>query len=404
MSIALYYDDPFLRTFEATVTARRGDEVALDRTAFYPTGGGQPCDTGTLNGIPVLAVERDDEGRIWHRLAAPLEADRVRGEIDWAHRFDHMQQHTGQHLLSAVFHHLLHGETVGFHLGERIVTIDLDLPRLTREAAMRVEQEVNRLVWEDLPVEARFVSDEELARLKLRRAPKVAAPIRIVTIGDYDATPCGGTHLLRTGQIGLLKITAIERYKGGVRVTFLCGQRAMDDYRRLHETTRDIALRLTTAIDDLPAAVERLREENKALHREVRRLRLEAMEHEAPRLWESAPAIDGIKTIVGHRADSDLESLRRLAAILRTYPRTLILLATTEAKGCRYLAARSDDLPFDAAALLREALAPLGGRGGGSAQMAQGGGPPRDAATVEAALREAVRHHLDQASQHKEEA
>ncbi len=394
-SEALYYDDPFLRTFEARVIARRGDEVCLDRTAFYPTGGGQPHDTGTLNGIVVLDVRKDAEGGIWHRLAAPLEAERVQGEIDWSRRFDHMQQHTGQHLLSATFHRLLGGKTIGFHLGERVVTIDLDLPRLSREAADRVEDEVNRIIWEDRPVEARFLEKEALARLKLRRAPKVDGPIRVVTIEAYDATPCGGTHLNRTGQIGLLKITAIERYKGGVRVTFLCGGRALTDYRRLHRLMQAATSQLTIGADELPLAVERLRDENKRLLRALRRLRLEALEHEAPALWESSPSVNGVKVVSGHRPDMDLDSLRRLAAILRARPRTLVLLATTEAKGCRYLATRSDDLELDAAALLREATAPLGGRGGGSPQMAQGGGPVRSPEAIEAAFREAIHHHLE---------
>ena len=402
MTERLYDQDPFLRTFQAEVVERRGNRLRLDRTAFYPTGGGQPCDTGTLNGIPVLEVEKDEAGEIWHILAEPLEAERVHGEIDWARRFDHMQQHSGQHLLSAAFHRLFGGETIGFHLGEQVVTIDLDLPRLTWEAATRVEEEVNRIIWEDRPVEARFVDDEQLATLKLRRAPKVAGPIRVVAIEGYDATPCGGTHVIRTGQIGLLKIIAIERYKGGVRVGFLCGGRALRHYRHLQGLMREATAALTLGADELPAAVERLRDENRALQREVRRLRLEGLEREAPRLWHSAPTIGGIKVILGHREGDDLDTLRRLAAILRRNPRTLILLATTEAKGCRYLCARSDDLPLDAAALLREATAPLGGRGGGSREMAQGGGPARPPEQIEAAFEETIRHALQTLSEEAE--
>ncbi len=402
MTEKLYYLDPFLRTFRAGVQEQRGNRVRLDRTAFYPTGGGQPCDTGTLNGVPVLEVEKDETGEIWHLLAGPLEAAQVHGEINWARRFDHMQQHSGQHLLSAAFHRLFGGETIGFHLGEQSVTIDLDLPRLSWEAAARVEDEVNRIIWEDRPIEARFVSDEELATLKLRRAPKVAGPIRIVAIEGYDATPCGGTHLRSTGQIGLLKITAIERYKGGVRVGFLCGGRALHHCRHLQGLMREAAAALTLGADELPAAVARLRDENRALQREVRRLRLEGVEREAPRLWASAPAIGGIKIILGHRADDGLDTLRRLAAILRQRPRTLILLATTETKGCRYLCARSDDLPLDAAALLREATAPLGGRGGGSREMAQGGGPARPPEQIEEVFEKTIRHALQTMSEEAE--
>ncbi len=396
MTEKLYYRDPFLRTFQAEVVEQQGHRLRLDRTAFYPTGGGQPCDTGTLNGIPVLDVEKGEEGEIWHTLAEPLEleASLVHGEINWARRFDHMQQHSGQHLLSAAFHRLFGGETIGFHLGERVVTIDLDLPRLSWEAATRVEDEVNRIIWEDRPIEARFVDEATLATLQLRRAPKVTGPIRVVAIEGYDVTPCGGTHVLRTGQIGLLKITAIERYKGGVRVSFLCGGRALRYYRHLQELMRQATATLTLGADELPAAVERLRDENRALQRELRRLRLEELEREAPRLWEAAPTLAGVKVISGHREGDDLDTLRRLAAILRQQPRTLLLLATTEAKGCRYLCARSDDLPLDAAALLKAATAPLGGRGGGSATLAQGGGPSQPPQSINSAFEEAIRRAL----------
>ncbi|MGC9358618.1 MAG: alanyl-tRNA editing protein, partial [Anaerolineae bacterium] len=309
MTEKIYYDDAYRQTFTARVEERRltqrGSAVRLNCTAFYPTSGGQPHDTGTLDGIPVVDVWVDSEGEIWHLLAGEPgtgepETGEIRGVIDWDRRFDHMQQHTGQHLLSAAFMRRLEAPTVGFHLGSEHCTIDLDLARLSTEAAFCVEEEINAIIWDDRPVEARFITDGELRALALRRDPQVEDNVRIVSVEGYDATPCGGTHVARTGEIGQVKITGLERYKGGMRVSFLCGKRALHDYRRVLQLAQDLGTELTVAQDEVPEAVRRLQEEIKETRRALNRSRSQLLDIEAEQIWETTPTREDVKWIVAH--------------------------------------------------------------------------------------------------------
>jgi alanyl-tRNA synthetase len=364
--------------------------VRLDRTAFYPTSGGQPHDLGTLDGTAVKDVW-DDEGEVWHLLEGPLEGEEVQGRVDWARRLDHMQQHTGQHLLSAAFVRVLDAPTVGFHLGTESSTIDLELPHLHEEAAHRVEDEVNRVIWENRPVIARFVGDEELASLNLRREPQVEGPIRVVSVEGYDASPCGGTHLTRTGAVGQIKITGLERYKGGTRVTFLCGQRALRDYRRALGLLQETAEALTVGQGEVPEAVARVQEEARETRRALHKAQETLREVEGEELWQRAPVVDGVKRILAYWPGRSPDDLRAVASRLREHPSTLLLLATSGEGGVRIVCARSDDLEgVDAAAMIRDAAGALGGRGGGSPTLAQGGAPPASEEEVLAALNAAV--------------
>ena len=216
-----------LLEFTAEVVAQdvtqRGTAVSLDRTAFYPTSGGQPYDIGTINDVPVIDVWEDDHGEVWHLLEHPLSDKVVIGRIDQERRLDHIQQHTGQHLLSAGFFNLCQANTIGFHLGAELSTIDLDVPELSWETAYQVEAEVNAVVWENRPVTISYVTDDKIDQVPLRKPAKVKGNIRVIWVEDYDASACGGTHARNTGEVGLVKITGIEHYKGGVRISFLCG-------------------------------------------------------------------------------------------------------------------------------------------------------------------------------------
>lgn len=387
MTEKLYYADVTCKDFTAHVEAQQpapnGIAVRLDRTAFYPTSGGQAHDTGTLNEIPVREVWIDAAGAIWHLLEQPLTTEVVQGRIDWTRRFDHMQQHTGQHLLSAAFKRRLNGNTLAVHMGATHNTVDLDLPQLSWEAAFAIEDEVNQLIHENRQVTARFVDEQALAALHLRREPQVTGMIRIVQVEGYDATPCGGTHTLTTGQIGLVKITALERYKGGMRVTFLCGQRALQDYRRALQRLQQLGAQLTVGADDLADAVARLQEEAKTLRRAQQQAQQALAEIEARQLWETAPRWGEVRRIVAHWEARSFEELQALARPLREQPATVLFLATTLGNTVRLLCARSDDLPqVDASTCLRAAAAQLGGRGGGTATVAQGGAPFTPATTV----------------------
>ncbi len=381
MTERLYYTDAALREFTAQVVeikeTDRGPAVRLDRTAFYPTSGGQPYDIGLLGGVAVVETWEDDAGEIWHLLSSALsQTGEVTGVIDDARRFDHMQQHTGQHLLSEAFIRQLDAPTVSFHLGRDAVTIDLALAQLSWEAAFAVEDEVNRIVWEDRPVTVRLVAPEEVSTLALRKVPPISGPLRVVTVEDYDSTACGGTHVARTGAIGMVKVTGLERYKGGVRVAFLCGARALRDYRRTLRLLGEVSAGLTVGQDEVPAAVSRLQGEAQETRRALSRAQAALIDAEADRFWAESPEVQGGRRVVACWTGRPFAEVQTMAARLREHPRTLILLATLEGPAARLLFARSDDWAVvDAAALLKALLAKWGGRGGGSATMAQGGIP-----------------------------
>ncbi|MBN1247897.1 MAG: hypothetical protein JXC32_09580 [Anaerolineae bacterium] len=419
MTHRLYYYDATLRTFAANVVARDQlrDEngvlrpaVCLDQTVFYPTSGGQPHDTGLLSDIRVVDVVEDASGEIWHLLEEELPADmtEVDGEIDWARRFDHMQQHSGQHLLSAVFEDAgpdvtgRRGHTIGFHLGTDASTIDLDLPDLTWEEAFAVEATVNNLIWQNRQVGVHIVSPDEAASRALRKplaehiAARATDEARVVSITGIDASACGGTHVRATGEVGLLKITGIAHYKGGIRVDFLCGGRALAAYQRTLQALQAGGAMLSVGLDEVPEAVGRVQEEAQACRRELRRVLGELLDYETERLWRGAVPIDGKHIIVSHWSSRDFDEVRTLAAQLRAHPATVALLAATAPDpsgkgGVRVVCARSDDLPeVDARAILRDALMPIGGRGGGQPALAQGGAPFHPADDVVAALESAV--------------
>lgn len=402
MTLRLYYHDATLREFTARVVARKtisqddkmeAPAVRLDQTAFYPTSGGQPHDTGALAGVPVVEVQEDEAGEIWHLLAAPLppERDVVRGQIDWQRRFDHMQQHTGQHLLSAAFQDVASAATVGFHLGRDASTIDLDIPDLDWETVFAIEQAVNAVVWQNRLVTIQIVEEHEIADLPLRKPPAVSGKIRVVWVEGFDASACGGTHVGTTGEIGIVKVTGLERYKGGVRVSFLCGKRALNDYQRVLNLLQISSAALSVGADELPEAIARLEEEVKTSRRDLRQVRSQLLDYEAERLWQQAPTVEGKHVVAAHWRDRAFADARSVAARLRERPATVVLMAVTEEENVRVVCAVSDDLSKpDARTILRDALAPLDGRGGGTPKLAQGGAAGQAAEDVSAALRDAL--------------
>lgn len=380
MTERLYYTDVTCKDFTARVVASQqtphGFAVSLDRTAFYPTSGGQTHDLGTLNDVPVLDVWSDDQGGIWHLLEQRLNSNEVRGLIDWDVRFDRMQQHTGQHILSAAFLRTLQANTLSVHMGSAINTVDLDLTQLRWDDAFRVEDEANRIIQENRRVTIQFIGEEALSTYTLRREPHVTGIIRIVRVEGYDASPCGGTHTPFTGEIGLIKITAIERYKGGVRVTFLCGNRALQDYRHSLRILQRLNAQLSIGKDEAVDAVTRLQEENRLLRRTYQQTVQALARVEAEQLWSTTTPVNGMRRIVQLWPERAMEELQALARFLRTKPATVAFLAVTEGKELRTICTRSDDLPnVNAGACMRSAMTQLGGRGGGTPTLAQGGAP-----------------------------
>jgi len=395
----LYYDDPYRLDFDARVVERLEWDgrpaVVLDQTAFYPTGGGQPHDAGFLDGVAVAdVVEREGDGSVIHVLEAPLARDSVRGEVDLERRFDLMQQHTGQHVLSAVFVDLLGANTVGFHLSDEYATIDVDRAPLTPEQIDEVEQVANRIVFNNYPVEARFVSDEEVARLPLRKPVAHQGPVRIVEVSGVDFSACGGTHVLETGEIGLIKIVRTERRNTETRIEFLCGWRALNDYRAKNALVFDLARRYTISHRELGDLLQRMEGELKEARRELRDLRDRLLDAEAAGLWHEAESAGDVRLVRALLPASGPDDLKHLAQRLAARPRTVALLGAGQAgdKGF-FTFARSADVDLHVGNLVRQACQVIGGGGGGRPEFAQGGGP--EGAQVAEALDVASRAALD---------
>ncbi|HKQ58362.1 MAG TPA: alanyl-tRNA editing protein, partial [Candidatus Eisenbacteria bacterium] len=273
----LYYDDAYTTRFPARVTSvgahRDRPAVELERTYFYPESGGQEADRGAIGSAPVIDVQAGDDERVWHVLepgAAPLEAgSELEGEVDWARRFDHMQQHTGQHILSAALERVISAPTVSSHLGEERSTIDVTLGDADWAAFQRVEEAANRIVWEDRPVERHWTDAEGVKRFQLRKRPQVSGRIRIVEIPDWDLSACGGTHTRRTGEVGAIKIVRWEKVRGNLRLEFLCGARALRDHAWRTEALVEAARRRTLKDRDLLAHLERAAEERDELRKRL---------------------------------------------------------------------------------------------------------------------------------------
>ena len=361
--------------------------VLLDRTAFYPTGGGQPHDTGTLNGVPVVDVQVVD-GEVLHVLASPLNEQAVRGEVNWDRRFDHMQQHTGQHILSAAFEEVCEGETVGFHLGEASCTVDIDRAPLSEEQIAAVERLSNRLVFENREVIAEFVTQEELASMPLRKMPVVEGAVRIVQVAGFDWSPCGGTHVSRTGQIGPIKVSRVERRKKNSRIHFLCGWRALAEMAHKQQVVGELTAHLTTSEDELLASVERLESEGKRLRKALSEAQMALLEHEVTQWQEAALPVNGLCIVSKVFDDRDVNVVREAARRLTEGSGFVALLAISEPRP-QLVFASSEDVVADMGQLLRAACALIGGKGGGRPHLAQGGAPP--GAPLAQALEEAKR-------------
>jgi alanyl-tRNA synthetase len=383
MTERLYYDDPYKREFDATVVGvervvsadvdavRHG--VRLDRTAFYPTTGGQPFDTGTLGASRVLDVVDDESGDVVHVIdgTTPGLGDAVHGIVDWRRRFDHMQQHTGQHVLSAAFVHLFGVKTVSFHLGADASTIDLAREVTTREIAA-AEDEANRIVWEDRPVTISYASSEEAAALPLRKEPKRSGTLRLIEIKEFDLSACGGTHVSRTGEIGVIAITTWERFKGGHRLEFACGGRALARFRTLRDVTTAAVRALSVLPGDIPNAIERLQGELKEGKRILTDAHLALSRYEALELAQAAEQQSWGRLVL-HALDADAARLKSLALAVASQSGFLVVLLSKSSPSV-IIAARSADITVACHDVVGALAKRFGGRGGGKPDLAQGGG------------------------------
>jgi alanyl-tRNA synthetase len=381
MTEKLYYQDAYGQDFQACIiksgSDEHGDYVLLDRTLFYPTGGGQPCDLGKIAGVEVVGVELVD-GEIRHYLGEKWKQQPdvpVNARIDWERRFDFMQQHAGQHILSAAFAELMGAKTVGFHLGREHVTIDLAVPDLTWEDVERVERLTDQIVFENRQITARFVEPAELASLPLRKQPTVDENIRIVTIADFDYSPCGGIHPARTGEVGPILVLDWERYKGQVRVRFVCGQRTRKAVSQQRSILRQAGAELKTSQHDLTAQITRLLSERTELGEALKAAREQLMRAEAEGLLSRAEALRAIKLVTASWEHRPLPELQRLAKHLIEQEPSAVCLLFTAGANIQMVFARGQEVQADANQLLKTTLALIGGKGGGNTSIAQGGGP-----------------------------
>ena len=327
-----------------------------------------------------------EDGLVWHVLSAPLAAEEVTGALDWTRRFDHMQQHTGQHILSQAFIRACDAETVAFHLGAASSSIDLNRADPGAEALARAETAANEIMDAALDVSATFVSPADLSAIPLRKAPKVTEDIRIVQVAGFDWSACGGTHVANTAQVGLIKIGATERRGSELRVTFLCGGRARADYARLQVLAQGLAARFSTAQDDLIEVVDRRAAEMQALRKDLGELEGQWIESAAAALWSDAESRGPMRVVVS-AVDYPFERAKRIVQALRARPGAVVLLGVRGERP-QLIFARADDVLLDAGALVRSAVSAAGGRGGGRPDFAQGGAPTDGA--LETALQAAL--------------
>ncbi len=380
MKERLYYQDAYLRYFTAEVVERGTDfnggyYVELSQTAFYPTGGGQPCDLGKIEDVEVTGVEEVD-GQIRHYLAKPLSEhlQTVKGSIDWNRRFDHMQQHTGQHILSASFRQIADILTIGFHLGREIVTIDLDTPELSEELIQQAEDLANRVVVENRRMEARFVDEAELATLPVNKAPSVQENIRLVIIPEFDYNPCGGTHPSRTGEVGMIKVIGWERNKGKVRLSFVCGFRALELLREKQAVLQQLTRLMTCGESELTTNISRLMDEQKETGRLLQEARQELLQYEGNEMLQQAERWNGMRIVSRAYRGRSMQDLQKMAQHLTASDTGCVVLLVSVQDKCQLVFARGESVPFDANWLLKQVLPLIEGKGGGKPEMAQGGG------------------------------
>jgi alanyl-tRNA synthetase len=376
----LYYDDPVLLTFDATViaceSAAAGYRIALDRSAFYPTSGGQLHDLGHLRAagqvLQVSDVTADEAQTVWHHVAAALEpGSHVIGDIDRRRRQDFRQQHSGQHILSAAFDHLLEARTESVHLG--LETCTLDLHRVVSDdECRRAEDYANEVVWDNRPVTIRYADAAELAsEPRLRKATAREGRVRLIDITDHDLSACGGTHVSATGEVGSIVIRSSERFRGGTRVIFLCGRRALESHRALRDSADAAARILSVATADVPAAVIKLRDD---LKQEQRRARDAAEQLTTQQAASLASAIDAQGVLVAHLPDADAQGVRVAASQLVASGGRVVALLGGPAPHALVIARSVDRTDVDAGALVRAICAAHGGKGGGRPDLAQAGG------------------------------
>src|SRR5579859_1070888 len=392
----IFYDDAFVREFEAEVLTceeRPGNagkrwRVLLDRTALYPASGGQPDDRGRIGGAAVVEIVEEGE-EIAHFVAARVAPGPVKAEVDWTRRFDHMQQHTGQHLLSAVLQTKFGRETVSFHLGEEACTIDLRGAEPGAETLERAERAANEIIFEDRPVKVRYATREELRGLGVRKEVEREGILRVIEIEGADLQPCGGTHVARTGQIGMVQLRRCTKIRQDWRLEFLCGERVAQAARADYETRRGIAEKLKCVMEEVCGAVEKALAEREAIFKLAKARGERLAEFEAEKMVRETPAgASGVRVVARVMEGVEASFVQMLAPAIAAHEGTVVLMARRECGQVFFV--QHPAVGKDMSALLKKVMAEVGGKGGGTKDFARGGltAPPNAARAIELARTE----------------
>lgn len=375
----LFYDDVMIKEFSATIIDKgvdsSGPYVVLSNTAFYPTGGGQPHDTGKLNDANVVNVEKIEE-EIRHYIEGDVEslAGTVIGKIDWERRFDHMQQHSGQHILSAAFAELFDLQTVSFHLGNETATIDLAAPEVTDEQLAKAEKRANEIILENRPIETKWVTKEELAYYPLRKEVSVEEDIRLVIIPDFDYNGCGGTHPTSTGQVSSIKILGTEKMKKNTRLSFVCGNRVLDQLAMRKNVLSDVARQLSVPEDSAGKALKKMLADAKATEKALEDARNSLLDYEAKELVENS--VNGLVTAAFH--NRPVQALQKLGrAVISQQSEAICLLVSDNEDKLQFIAARGIAKDKSMKDISNAVLPLINGKGGGNDAFVQGGGDKR---------------------------
>ncbi|MEW9110626.1 MAG: DHHA1 domain-containing protein [Cytobacillus gottheilii] len=373
----LYYQDPYIKEFKAQLLHQNTDEqgnlyAVLNQTAFYPTGGGQPHDTGVLNGVEVVAVE-EVEGEIRHYIKMPLPQGEIEGKIDWSRRLDHMQQHTGQHILSAAFAELFNYQTVGFHLGKDICTIDIHTNALGEDEASAAEALANEIVFENRTIETKWISAAEITQYPLRKLPSVTENIRLVIIPDFDYNGCGGTHPSSTGQVSSIKILDWEKQKQNIRVQFVCGNRVLKQLHEKHKVMKQLTAALNAPQEIVADAAMRIIQDAKILEKNVENKNEQLLSFEAKELLIQHKTEDNVQAVFNNRSIKELQTLAR--KITELADDSVVILVNELEDKLQFVCASGNGSDANMKKLANELLSSINGKGGGSESFAQGGGP-----------------------------
>jgi len=366
----LYLDDPYQVEFEARIMERRTQkqkpELILDQTCFYPESGGQPQDRGWINDVEVVKVF-EENNRIVHVLEKDTQAESIKGKIDWQTRFDHMQQHSGQHILSQCFHELLEAETLAFHLGKAASTLEMDLQKVSNEDIESVETRANEIIYQDREVKIHSLPEDKVGSLPLRRPPKKKGLIRVVEVSDFDYSACGGTHVRRTGEVGLIKILRWERIRDNIRFEFICGRRAFQDYVMKNRILRELSNRLTVHEREVPSSIDRLFADLKSQKNEIKKKREKMAQYEAQEIIQNAEG-EIIKKIFEEKTH---EEVRFLAINIIRKGDFVVLFGLKKEERGHLILACSEKLSIDMRELVPLVSSLINGKGGGNPSLVE---------------------------------